>query len=127
MNKQEMVREFHEVFDHLIQDKPNANIDISIQSLRYDLIYEELRELNEAMLDRDIVEVADAIADLLYVVYGTAVSYGIDIEPVFEAVHKSNMDKIWPDGELHYHPNRKVKKPEGWEPPNIKAILKEQE
>lgn len=127
MNKQEMVREFHEVFDHLIQDKPNANVDISIQSLRYDLIYEELRELNEAMLDRDIVEVADAIADLLYVVYGTAVSYGIDIEPVFEAVHKSNMDKIWPDGELHYHPNGKVKKPEGWEPPNIKAILKEQE
>ena len=127
MNKQEMVREFHEVFDHLIQDKPNANIDISIQSLRYDLIYEELRELNDAMLDRDIVEVADAIADLLYVVYGTAVSYGIDIEPVFEAVHKSNMDKIWPDGELHYHPNGKVKKPEGWEPPNIKAILKEQE
>lgn len=127
MNKQEMVREFHEVFDHLTQDKPNANIDISIQSLRYDLIYEELRELNDAMLDRDIVEVADAIADLLYVVYGTAVAYGIDIEPVFEAVHKSNMDKIWPDGELHYHPNGKVKKPEGWEPPNIKAILKEQE
>lgn len=127
MNKQEMVQEFHEVFDHLIQDKPNANVDISIQSLRYDLIYEELRELNEAMLDRDIVEVADAIADLLYVVYGTAVSYGINIEPVFEAVHKSNMDKIWPDGELHYHPNGKVKKPEGWEPPNIKAILKEQE
>lgn len=127
MNKQEMVREFHEVFDHLTQDKPNANIDISIQSLRYDLIYEELRELNDAMLDRDIVEVADAIADLLYVVYGTAVSYGINIEPVFEEVHKSNMDKIWPDGELHYYPNGKVKKPEGWEPPNIKAILKEQE
>lgn len=127
MNKQEMVREFHEVFDHLTQDTPNANVDISIQSLRYDLIYEELRELNDAMLDRDIVEVADAIADLLYVVYGAAVSYGIDIDPVFEAVHKSNMDKIWTDGELHYHPNGKVKKPEGWEPPNIRAILKEQE
>lgn len=124
---QEMVREFHEVFHHPISETPEANVPIEVQSLRYDLIREELDELNFAMLDRNIVEVADALGDLLYVVYGTAVVYGIEMQSVVEEIHRSNLTKVGPSGEVEYHPNGKVKKPETFEDPDLRTVIKKQE
>lgn len=125
-NEQKMVDEFHRKFGHEYRQKPDANVGIEVQSLRYDLIYEELQELNEAMLDRNIVDVADALGDLLYVVYGTAVVYGLDMEPIFEEIHRSNMTKVWPDGDVRYAPNGKVLKPDTYESPDLSTIIKEQ-
>jgi predicted HAD superfamily Cof-like phosphohydrolase len=62
--------------------------------LRMDLLEEELDELNHAMITDDLVEISDALGDLLYVLLGTAVSYGIDLEPVFEEIHRSNLSKF---------------------------------
>lgn len=125
-NEQRMVTEFHKNFGHDHRDAPEANIDLSVQSLRLDLIQEELDELNNAMLDRDIVEIADALGDLLYVVYGTAVTYGIDMEPIVQEIHRSNMSKIALDGSIEYNEYGKVMKPETFEEPQLRGLLRQQ-
>jgi predicted HAD superfamily Cof-like phosphohydrolase len=117
--QQEMVKAFHKAFGILIHDKPTIP-DIGTRILRYKLIKEELDELDEALYNNDIVKTADAIADLLYVVYGTAVSCGIDIEPIFNEVHRSNMTK----GKLQE--NGKPEKLANYSPANLKPILDEQ-
>lgn len=95
-----------------------------VQRMRRRLITEELCELDEAVADKDLVETADALADLLYVTYGYAITLGIDIDAVFAAVHASNMAKA-PGGVVIRREDGKVLKPEGWEPPTeaIRAIL----
>jgi predicted HAD superfamily Cof-like phosphohydrolase len=112
------VLEFHRRFGVLIGDRP-AIADPSVASLRLTLIEEELAELREAIGSTDIVSVADALADLLYVIYGAAISFGIDIRPIFEEVHRTNMTKLGgttrEDG--------KILKPEGWERPNLESVL----
>ena len=125
-NEQRMVREFHKSFGHDYRDQPDANVELGVQSLRLDLIQEELEELNDAMLDRNIVEVADALADLLYVVYGTAVVYGINMEPIVQEVHRSNMSKIALDGSVEYDERGKVMKPETFEEPQLRGLLRQQ-
>ena len=110
MNKeQKMVKEFHEKFGVQALNHPiifpqkgeittfNLNEEQRLMTLRLNLIREEFEELEEALLNRDIVEIADALGDLLYVVYGTGVSYGIDLEPIFEEIHRSNMSKGDPE------------------------------
>ncbi len=92
-DEQRMVRDFHRKFDILVREKPMlANDDT--RRLRIRLIQEEFEELKEALAKDDLVAVAKEMADLLYVVYGTAVSYGIDMEPVFQEVHRSNLSKV---------------------------------
>ena len=88
-----MVERFHRLFDIVVQQTPGL-IDERTRTLRERLIQEEFEELKEAMGKEDLVAIAKELADLLYVVYGTAVSYGIDMEPVFREVHRSNMSKI---------------------------------
>jgi predicted HAD superfamily Cof-like phosphohydrolase len=90
---QSMVERFHRLFDIVVQQKPGL-VDERTRMLRERLIHEEFEELKEAMAQQDLAAVAKELADLLYVVYGTAVSYGIDMEPVFREVHRSNMSKI---------------------------------
>lgn len=126
-NEQKMVREFHETFGHPVQDRPVPQISLKDKELRYTLISEELFELDEAMNNDDLVEVADAIGDLLYVVYGTAVVYGLDMEPIVAEIHRSNMTKVWPDGNVYYRDDGKVLKPETFEDPDIASIIKEQQ
>jgi predicted HAD superfamily Cof-like phosphohydrolase len=124
MNKeQRMVQQWHERFGVLVQQKPR-NIEFATQKLRHDLIMEEFNELSQAMVTGDLVQVADALADLLYVVYGTAVSYGIDLEPCFREVHVSNMSKGSP--EVLRAPNGKILKSKGFKPPNLKEIIENQ-
>ena len=127
-NPQSLVREFHETFNHPTSDTPHSDVELEVQSLRYDLIAEELSELNTAMINRDIVEVADALADIIYVTYGAAEVYGINIQPILEAVHRSNMSKAWPGGEVRYNEHGKVLKGPDYAPPtdDIRRLLKEQ-
>ena len=122
LNKeQSMVLDFHKRFSVKIQTSPGL-LDEKTARLRHDLIAEELHEFMMAAQDGSLVKVADAIADLLYVVYGTAVSYGIDIEPVFAEVHRSNMSKG--DPEIIRAPNGKVLKGANWSPPDIEEKLR---
>ncbi len=112
------VLEFHRKLGVPVGDRPGLPAP-EVVALRRRLIAEELAELDRAVADADLVEVADALADLLYVVYGTAVSFGIDIRPIFEEVHRSNVAKAGgakrEDG--------KVLKPDGWQPPRIAPLL----
>jgi predicted HAD superfamily Cof-like phosphohydrolase len=88
-----MVEAFHRMFEIVVRQTPGL-IDDRTRALRERLIHEEFEELKEAMAKNDLAGIAKEMADLLYVVYGTAVSYGIDMEPVFREVHRSNMSKV---------------------------------
>lgn len=94
-----------------------------IQSLRLKLIEEEVSELKEASANKDIVEVADALTDILYVVYGMAHAYGIPIEECFDEVHNSNMSKLGEDGKPVYREDGKVIKSKQYFPPDIQKVL----
>lgn len=89
-----MVKKFHEVFGPLINDTPTL-IDDSRENLRYNLIEEELEEYKQACKNKDLVKVADALCDILYVTFGTIIEHGLtnDIERLFEEVQRSNMSK----------------------------------
>lgn len=119
MNKeQEAVELFHKTFEQPIETTPLVPNEKSCE-LRVTLIQEELDELETAFLNKDIVEVADALGDLLYVVYGAGVVCGIDLENVFNEVHRSNMTKVGG----HKREDGKWVKPDTYEPANIKKVL----
>lgn len=92
-DEQSMVEEFHKKFDIFVQASP-TEVSEDTKRLRIRLIQEEFDELKESMVDGNLAALAKEMADLLYVVYGTAVSYGIDMEPVFREVHRSNLSKV---------------------------------
>jgi predicted HAD superfamily Cof-like phosphohydrolase len=119
------VKAFHAIFHLPIGSKPEIT-GIKDQQLRLRLIKEEFFELIDAHLERDIVAIADAIADLIYVACGMAVSYGIPLNEVWAAVQKSNMDKVCKNcHQPHYREDGKVAKPKGWQPPNIEGVINE--
>ncbi|OQB09080.1 MAG: Phosphoribosyl-ATP pyrophosphohydrolase [Parcubacteria group bacterium ADurb.Bin216] len=91
-SEQRMVKEFHNAFNLPVADSPTT-LSQKDAFKRTVLIKEELDELKDALYEYDLLKIADAIADLLYVVYGTAVECGLDIEPIFKEVHRSNMTK----------------------------------
>lgn len=109
---------FHDRFDHVLNARPQIP-PAATKNLRKRLIQEEVKELFTAIDNDDMVEVADGIADLLYVTFGCAVSYGIPIDSVFGEVHLSNMTK---SGERDEH--GKTIKGKNFYPPQIKDILK---
>ena len=116
------VKNFMEIYGQEVKTKfsfPSENI---IQ-LRYDLIKEELDELSVAIRDNDIVEVADALTDLLYVVYGAGHSFGIDLDKCFAEFQRSNMSKLDNDGKPIYNENGKVMKGPNYSKPNLKQFL----
>jgi len=92
-DEQAMVEEFHKKFDILVHTSP-TDASEDTRRLRIRLIQEEFDELKESMMEGNLAALAKEMADLLYVVYGTAVSYGIDMEPVFREVHRSNLSKV---------------------------------
>lgn len=123
MNNFDMVKEFHAVFcPDQTATKPEI-VNPVTWYLRLKLINSELSELIKAHHDNDLVEVADALADLLYVVYGTALAYGIDIDAVFKEVHASNMTKLGKDGTPIRDDDGKVKKGPDFKPPAIAQLL----
>lgn len=116
------VRGFMLAFGQECPDTPTL-IDPEVAKLRLDLIAEELDELQEAMEDDDIVEIADAIADILYVTYGTALAYGIDADRCFAEVHRSNMSKLDEEGKPVYRADGKVLKGPHYSPPDLSFVL----
>ena len=96
------VKTFMETFGQEVKTKPSFSTD-KINSLRYDLIKEELEELKEAMENKDLLEVADALTDILYVTYGAGHAFGIDLDKCFEEVQSSNMSKLGEDGKPIYN------------------------
>jgi len=117
-DEQSMVEEFHRKFDILVQASPiEASEDT--KRLRIRLIQEEFDELKESMAEGNLAALAKEMADLLYVVYGTAVSYGIDMEPVFREVHRSNLSKVGG----YKREDGKWVKPSTYSPANIEPLL----
>ena len=119
------VKEFMTVMGQEVKATPKI-ADYGTCILRLALIKEELGELKEAMLENDIVETADTIADILYVVYGAAVAFGIDIDEVFDEVHSSNMSKLDEDGKAIFDEMGKVMKGPDYFRPNIAQVLLQQ-
>ena len=117
------VRAFHRAFEQRVGEKPKFP-DKNERKLRMKLLAEEYTEYVVAEHEDDLVEVADALADMIYIICGTAVSYGIPLDDVFEEVHASNMAKLV-DGKVIRRADGKIQKPEGWEPPDIERILKD--
>ena len=116
------VKNFMEIYGQEVKTKPSFPSEKIIQ-LRYDLIKEELDELSVAIKDKDIVEVADALTDLLYVVYGAGHSFGIDLDKCFGEVQRSNLSKLDIDGKPIYNENGKVMKGPNYSKPNLKQFL----
>ena len=114
---QRQVKEFHEKFEVEAPDYPGIQFD-KIQ-LRYDLIQEELYEFLRAAEKGDLIETADAIGDMLYVVFGTAVSFGINAEAVVDEIHRSNLTKLGADGKPIRRTDGKVLKGPGYQSPKI--------
>lgn len=115
------VWDFHMKFGAYIEDKPTIPPP-DICKLRRTLIREEYKELKQALETKNLPEIAKELCDLIYVVCGTAVSYGIDLQPIWEEVHRTNMMKV---GGANRE-DGKVLKPEGWQPPDILNLLKQQ-
>tara|TARA_B110000503_G_scaffold139019_1_gene226414 strand:- start:5004 stop:5405 length:402 start_codon:yes stop_codon:yes gene_type:complete len=118
----ELVGDFMEVFGQIVELDPRMP-DSDTMDLRVSLIEEELGELKEAIANDDIVEVADALTDLLYVIYGAGHSFGIDLDECFAEVHGSNMSKLGADGQPIYREDGKVLKGANYYAPNLKSVL----
>lgn len=118
----EKVEEFHRTYGQEVLVTPQFP-DKKIQELRAFLIAEELEELVDAINKKDIVEVADALTDLLYVVYGAGHAFGIDLDETFAEVHRSNMSKLGEDGKPIRREDGKVLKGPNYTPPDLKSIL----
>ena len=103
------VKNFMKTFGQEVKNEPSFSSD-KINKLRYDLIKEELEELKDAMKNNDLLEVADALTDILYVTYGAGHAFGIDLDKCFEEVQNSNMSKLSEDGKPIYNESGKVMK-----------------
>ena len=118
------VKEFMESFGQEVKSKPEWP-DSETMELRIDLIEEELGEFKDAIINGDgtLVDVADALSDLLYVVYGAGHSFGIDLDDCFAEVHRSNMSKLGEDGEPIYREDGKVLKGPNFSEPDLTSVL----
>lgn len=119
------VHEFHSAFGLGIKNTPTADLGESKNLLRYKLMREENEEYLEAANDNDLVEVADALGDMLYILCGTIIEHGMQhkIEEVFEEIQRSNMSKLGADGKPIYREDGKVLKGPNYFKPDIQAIL----
>ena len=109
MSNFDKVKTFMETFGQEVKKKPSFSSE-KINKLRYDLIKEELDELNDAIKNKDLVEVADALTDILYVTYGAGHAFGIDLNKCFDEVQNSNMSKLSENGKPIYNDSGKVMK-----------------
>ena len=116
------VKNFMEIYGQEVKTKSSFPSEKIVQ-LRYDLIKEELEELRVAINDKDIIEVADALTDLLYVVYGAGHAFGIDLDKCFLEVQRSNMSKLGNDGKPIYNEEGKVMKGPKYFEPNLKQFI----
>ncbi|MFD2585868.1 hypothetical protein ACFSQJ_02930 [Croceitalea marina] len=120
------VEKFHSAFGLGIKHEPTADLGKAKNLLRFNLMDEENKEYHEAAQNNDLVEVADALGDMLYILCGTILEHGMQykIEEVFEEIQRSNMSKLGADGKPIYREDGKVLKGPNYFKPNIEAILK---
>ena len=116
------VKKFMKTFGQEVKNRP-AFPEEKIQNLRIKLIDEELKEFREAIKNKDIVEVADALTDILYVTYGAGHAFGIDLDKCFHEVQNSNMSKLDENGSPIYNKDGKVMKGPKYFKPDLKKIL----
>jgi len=124
-NKIEAVKAFHEAFKIGYRETPKADLGVDKNMLRYKLMREENEEYLDAANDNDLVEVADALGDMLYILCGTIIEHGMQhkIEEVFNEIQRSNMSKLGEDGQPIYREDGKVLKGPRYFKPHIKEIL----
>ena len=113
---------FMKTFGQEVKTKPSFSSD-KINKLRLDLIKEELDELQEAMKNNDLLEVADALTDILYVTYGAGHAFGIDLDKCFDEVQNSNMSKLGENGEPIYNESGKVMKGPNYFKPDLSKFV----
>ncbi|MEL0653125.1 MULTISPECIES: nucleoside triphosphate pyrophosphohydrolase family protein [unclassified Algibacter] len=125
-NKIEAVKAFHTAYKIGYRETPKADLGDAKNTLRFNLMKEENEEYLEAANNNDLVEVADALGDMLYILCGTIIEHGMQhkIEEVFEEIQRSNMSKLGEDGEPIYREDGKVLKGPNYFQPNIADILK---
>ena len=116
------VKAFMETFRQMVRTKPQFPDEKTMQ-LRYDLIKEELKELELAMKTKNLKEIADALTDILYVTYGAGYAYGIDLDKCFKEVQRANMSKLGKDGKPIYNEKGKVMKGPNYLEPNLKQFV----
>ncbi|MDA7556376.1 nucleoside triphosphate pyrophosphohydrolase family protein [Candidatus Pelagibacter sp.] len=116
------VRTFMKTFGQEVKTKPSFSSD-KINKLRIDLIKEELNELQEAMDNNDLLEVADALTDILYVTYGAGHAFGIDLDKCFDEVQNSNMSKLGENGEPIFNESGKVMKGPNYFKPDLSKFV----
>lgn len=119
------VATFHEMYDLLINESPTVDVADSIKSLRYELMKEENEEYLEAVKNNDLVEMADALGDMLYILCGTIITHGMQhkISAVFEEIQRSNLSKLGKNGKPIYREDGKVMKGPNYFKPNIAKVL----
>ena len=116
------VRTFMKTFGQEVRTKPSFSSD-KINKLRIDLIKEELDELQEAMKNNDLLEVADALTDILYVTYGAGHAFGVDLDKCFDEVQNSNMSKLGKNGKPIYNDSGKVMKGPNYFKPDLSKFV----
>ena len=124
-DKIQAVKEFHKAFKLDYLEQPKANIGLEKNKLRFNLMREENEEYLEAANNNDIIEVADALGDMLYILCGTIIEHGMQykIDEIFNEIQSSNMSKLGADGNPIYREDGKVLKGPNYFKPNIKGIL----
>ena len=116
------VKTFMETFGQMIRTKPQFPDEKTMQ-LRYELIKEELNELEQAMKTKNLKEIAYALTDILYVTYGAGYAYGINLDKCFQEVQRANMSKLGKDGKPIYNEKGKVMKGPNYSEPNLKQFV----
>ena len=122
MSNFEDVKIFMKNFGQMDRTKPQFP-DKKTMQLRYDLIKEELKELEQAMKTKNLKEIADALTDILYVTYGAGYAYGINLDKCFKEVQRANMSKLGKDGKPIYNEKGKVMKGPNYSKPNLKQFV----
>ena len=122
MSNFEDVKKFMTTFAQIVRTKPQFPDDKTMQ-LRFDLIKEELNELEHAMKTKNLKEIADALTDILYVTYGAGYAYGINLDKCFKEVQRANMSKLGKDGKPIYNEKGKVMKGPNYSEPNLKQFI----
>ena len=117
------VKIFMETFGQMTRTKPQFP-DSKTMELRFNLIQEELNELEEAMKTKNLQEVADALTDILYVTYGAGYAYGVDLDQCFKEVQRANMSKLGEDGKPIYNDQGKVMKGPNYTKPDLSKFVK---
>ena len=123
MTNFQKVKIFMETFGQEVKSQPSFSSE-KINNLRYNLIKEELDELKKAMDNKDLVEEAEALTDILYVTYGAGIAFGIDLDKCFDQVQKSNMSKLGKDGKPIYNQAGKVMKGPNYFKPDLSKFVK---